>query len=60
VLDLGSRSGTDSSLAALAGIVTAQQLLEGVTCDASLWATCVGGAMQKYGVTTISLIGQRR
>jgi arsenite methyltransferase len=32
---------------ALADIVTAQQLPEGVTCDASLWAACIGGAMQR-------------
>ena len=31
---------------ALADIVTAHQLPEGVTCDASLWAACIGGAMQ--------------
>ncbi len=32
---------------ALADIVTAQQLPEGVTCDAALWAACIGGAMQR-------------
>lgn len=32
---------------ALADIVTAQQLPECVTCDASLWAACIGGAMQR-------------
>ncbi len=32
---------------ALADIVTAHQLPEGVTCDASLWAACIGGAMQR-------------
>lgn len=32
---------------ALADIVTAQQLPDGVTCDASLWAACIGGAMQR-------------
>lgn len=31
---------------ALADIVTNEQLPEGVTCDASLWAACIGGAMQ--------------
>ena len=31
---------------ALADIVSAHQLPEGVTCDASLWAACIGGAMQ--------------
>jgi arsenite methyltransferase len=34
---------------ALADIVTAQRLPEGVTCDASLWAACIGGAMQRDG-----------
>jgi arsenite methyltransferase len=34
---------------ALADIVTAQQLPEGVTCDAALWAACIGGAMQRDG-----------
>jgi arsenite methyltransferase len=32
---------------ALADIVSAKQLPEGVTCDASLWAACIGGAMQR-------------
>ncbi len=32
---------------ALADIVTARQLPEGVTCDAALWAACIGGAMQR-------------
>ena len=32
---------------ALADIVTATQLPEGVTCDASLWAACIGGAAQR-------------
>jgi arsenite methyltransferase len=80
---------------ALADIVTEHQLPEGVTCDAALWAACIGGAMQrdayraaieaagfeietwrenteyrfvseradnatqKYGVTSISLLGVR-
>ena len=34
---------------ALADIVTTHQLPEGVTCDASLWAACIGGAMQRDG-----------
>jgi arsenite methyltransferase len=34
---------------AIADIVTEQQLPEGVTCDASLWAACIGGAMQRDG-----------
>ena len=32
---------------ALADIVSQRQLPEGVTCDASLWAACIGGAMQR-------------
>jgi len=36
---------------AIADIVTSIQMPEGVTCDASLWAACIGGAMQRddYG-----------
>jgi arsenite methyltransferase len=34
---------------ALADIVTAEQLPQGVTCDAALWAACIGGAMQRDG-----------
>jgi SAM-dependent methyltransferase len=34
---------------ALADIVTAERLPEGVTCDAALWAACIGGAMQRDG-----------
>jgi arsenite methyltransferase len=32
---------------AIADIVTNTQLPAGVTCDASLWAACIGGAMQR-------------
>lgn len=32
---------------AIADIVTATQLPESVTCDAALWAACIGGAMQR-------------
>jgi len=32
---------------AIADIVSARPLPEGVTCDASLWAACIGGAMQR-------------
>jgi SAM-dependent methyltransferase len=32
---------------ALADIVTTAQLPDGVTCDAALWAACIGGAMQR-------------
>jgi ubiquinone/menaquinone biosynthesis C-methylase UbiE len=31
---------------ALADIVTQVQLPQGITCDATLWAACIGGAMQ--------------
>lgn len=34
---------------ALADIVTGVQLPEGITCDATLWAACIGGAMQVDG-----------
>jgi arsenite methyltransferase len=34
---------------ALSDIVSEHQLPEGVTCDASLWAACIGGAMQRDG-----------
>lgn len=32
---------------AFADIITGIQLPDGVTCDAALWAACIGGAMQK-------------
>jgi arsenite methyltransferase len=32
---------------AIADIVSATQLPDGVTCDASLWAACIGGAAQR-------------
>jgi ubiquinone/menaquinone biosynthesis C-methylase UbiE len=32
---------------AIADIVTATQLPPNVTCDAALWAACIGGAMQR-------------
>lgn len=32
---------------ALADIVTDSELPEGLTCNASLWASCIGGAMQR-------------
>jgi arsenite methyltransferase len=37
---------------ALADIVSTEQLPEGVTCDASLWAACIGGAMQRDSYRT--------
>ena len=38
---------------ALADIVTETQLPERVTCDASLWAACIGGAMQRDGYRAV-------
>jgi ubiquinone/menaquinone biosynthesis C-methylase UbiE len=32
---------------AISDIVSEQELPEGVTCDATLWAACIGGAMQR-------------
>jgi arsenite methyltransferase len=37
---------------ALADIVTDRQLPEGVTCDAALWAACIGGALQRDAYRT--------
>ena len=31
---------------AISDIVTEAQLSEGITCNATLWAACIGGAMQ--------------
>jgi len=43
---------------AIADIVSAKQLPAGVTCDASLWAACIGGAMQRdLYVKTIEAAG---
>lgn len=43
---------------AIADIVSATQLPEGVTCDASLWAACIGGAMQRdHYLEAIELAG---
>jgi arsenite methyltransferase len=38
---------------ALADIVTEDQLPDDVTCDASLWAACIGGAMRAEGYREI-------
>jgi arsenite methyltransferase len=40
---------------ALADIVTATPLPEGVTCDAALWAACIGGAAQRD--TYLAMLG---
>jgi arsenite methyltransferase len=45
---------------AIADIVTESQLPEGISCDATLWAACIGGAMQVDGyVATIEAAGLR-
>lgn len=45
---------------ALADIVTEAQLPEGITCDATLWAACIGGAMQEDAyVAAIEAAGLR-
>lgn len=45
---------------ALADIVTEVQLPEGITCDATLWAACIGGAMQAEAyVAAIEAAGLR-
>ena len=38
---------------ALADIVTAKRLPSGITCDASLWAACIGGAAQRDDYLTM-------
>ena len=47
VFAAAARSLRPGGRLALADIVSAQQLPDGVTCDASLWAACIGGAMQR-------------
>jgi arsenite methyltransferase len=49
VFAAAARSLRPGGRLALADIVTEHQLPEGVTCDASLWAACIGGAMQRDG-----------
>ncbi|UTI64354.1 methyltransferase domain-containing protein [Paraconexibacter antarcticus] len=49
VFAAAARSLRPGGRLALSDIVTATQLPEGVTCDASLWAACIGGAMQHDG-----------
>jgi ubiquinone/menaquinone biosynthesis C-methylase UbiE len=45
---------------ALADIVTEVQLPEGITCNATLWAACIGGAMQVDAyVAAIEVAGLR-
>ena len=47
VFAAAARSLKPGGRLAIADIVSATQLPEGVTCDASLWAACIGGAMQR-------------
>jgi arsenite methyltransferase len=49
VFAAAARALRPSGRLALADIVSERQLPEGVTCDASLWAACIGGAMQREG-----------
>jgi arsenite methyltransferase len=49
VFEAAARALRPGGRLALADIVTATPLPEGVTCDASLWAACIGGAMQHDG-----------
>jgi arsenite methyltransferase len=49
VFDAAAHALRPGGRLALADIVTESQLPEGVTCDASLWAACIGGAMQRDG-----------
>ncbi len=41
---------------AISDIVTEVQLSEGIVCDATLWAACIGGAMQQddYGAAIVA------
>ena len=47
VFDAAAHAVRPGGRLAIADIVTAVQLPEGVTCDASLWAACIGGAAQQ-------------
>ena len=47
VFDAAARALRPGGRLAVADIVTAVRLPEGVTCDAALWAACIGGAMQR-------------
>jgi arsenite methyltransferase len=49
VFEAAARALRPAGRLALADIVSERQLPEGVTCDASLWAACIGGAMQRDG-----------
>lgn len=47
VFAAAARALREGGRLALADIVTEHRLPEGVTCDAALWAACIGGAMQR-------------
>lgn len=47
VLDAAARALKPGGRLVVADIVSAVPLPENVTCDASLWAACIGGAMQQ-------------
>lgn len=47
VFSAASRALKPGGRLAIADIVSTVELPEGVTCDASLWAACIGGAMQR-------------
>lgn len=47
VFAAAARALTSGGRLALSDIVTEHPLPEGVTCDAALWAACIGGAMQR-------------
>jgi arsenite methyltransferase len=47
VFEAAARALRRGGRLALADIVSERQLPEGVTCDAALWAACIGGAMQR-------------
>jgi arsenite methyltransferase len=49
VFEAAARALRPGGRFALADIVSERQLADGVTCDASLWAACIGGAMQRDG-----------
>jgi SAM-dependent methyltransferase len=46
VFDAAARALRPGGRLAIADIVTTLPLPDGVTCDAALWAACIGGAMQ--------------
>lgn len=49
VFEAAARALKPGGRLVVADIVSAVQLPDNVTCDASLWAACIGGAMQQDG-----------